>query len=248
MQVNTTVGEQLLLAYRELVGAESRLGEALSRRQIRVGTSVASQWSTLHEYIHIYARGLSPAGLLVLGGRPDGGSCLTGIPFTGAAEARERMGLTVDGDARSPSGAPFWSVVEETVGDAPLESFFSSVHLAHALPFDYQLVPEVRDAGAQHVLRLLTEARPQAVVAVGADALATLARGLRNEDLAALAKADEATWLARWPAGSRISAYPYAEVPSKRPFRVRVAPLPALTGPAVGETQRALGTLFGYVL
>lgn len=248
MQVNTTVGEQLLLAYRDLVGAEARLGESLARRGIRVGVSVTSQWSTLHEHLHLYGRGLSPAGLLVLAGRPDEGSRLTGIPFTGPAEARERMGLTVEGDERSPLGAPFWDVVELTVGEAPLETFFGSVHVAHAIPFDYQVVPEVRDAGAQHVVRLLTEARPQAVVAVGQEALATLARGLRHEDLLSLAKADEATWLARWPAGSRLAAYPYAEVPSKRPFRVRVVALPSLTGPHAADTQAALRSLFAYVI
>jgi uracil-DNA glycosylase len=251
MQVTSTVGEPLLLAYRDLVGAEARLGESLARRGVRVGTSVTTQWSTLHEYLHIYGRGLSPAGLLVLGGRPDGGSRLTGIPFTGAVEARERMGLQVEGDERSPSGDAFWRAVDETLassGDAPLESLLGSVHLAHALPFDYPPLPEVRDAGGAHVLRLLVETRPQAVVAVGADALSTLARALRHEDLDELSRADEATWLARWPAGSRLGAYPYAEVSAKRPFRVRIVPVPSLAGSSSRETRVALRSLFSYVL
>ena len=245
------IGEHLLLAYRELVGAEARLSEALAPRGLRVGASVAQQWPTLHEYLHLYARGTSPAGVLVLGGAPDEGSRATGIPFTGAAEARERLGLSAHGASRSPSGAAFWRAVEHAraaAAGAPMESLFGTVHLAHAIPFDYAPAPEVHDESARHVARMLRDARPQAVVAVGVDALATLARALHDADLAQLAAAPEETWVARWPPGTRLLDYPRREVPGDRPFRVRVVPVPALAGAHATSAERALERVLAYAM
>lgn len=245
------VGELLSLAYRDLVGAEARLAEALAPRGVHVGATLADQWPVLHEYLSLYARGLSAAGLVVLGGAPDAGSRATGIPFTGAPEARARMGLSVAGASESPSGAAFWRAVERaraTAGDAPLESLFGTMHLTHAHPFDFGAHPEAADAAARHTLRVLEAARPQVVVAVGAEALATLGRALRNRDLVDLARGDESTWIERWPPGSRMVDHPYAEVPVPRPFRARVVPVPSLAGPCADAGERALAAAFSYVL
>lgn len=245
------VGDALSLAYRDLIGAEARLGETLSRRGVRIGATLADQWPTLQEYLNLYARGLSPAGIVVFAGRPDDGSRATGIPFTGAIEAREQLGLATKGAARSPSGDAFWRAVgiaRAKAQDAPLESLLGSVHLAHAVPFDFTPGPEVAEASARHVLRVLECARPQAAIAVGADALATLGRALAQPDLVDLAAAPEARWGERWPAGTRLSAYPYAEVPLARPFRVRVVPVPSLTGAQAKAGERALAAAFSYVL
>lgn len=247
----TGVGEMLSLAYRDLIGEEARLGETLARRGLRIGATLADQWGTLHDYLSLYARGLSPAGMVVFAGRPDDGSRHTGIPFTGAVEARGTLGLPAAGGASSPGGAIFWRAVERArseARDAPIEELFGSVHLAHAQPFDFTPEPEVREASAQHVLRVLTAARPQAAVCVGADALATLGRALRMPDLAELAVAKESVWVERWPPGSRLSSYPWAEVPCDRPFRVRVVPVPALTGPQSAAAERVLAGAFSYVL
>lgn len=245
------VGERLALAYRDLIGAEARLGEALAPRGIRIGATLADQWPVLHDYLHLYARGLSPAGMVVFGGRPDDGSRATGIPFTGANDARELLGLPVRGSSRSPSGSAFWRAVDaarHAAQDAPVESLFGTVHLAHAVPFDLTPEPEVREASAQHVLRVLDATRPQAAVCVGTEALATLGRALGNQDIVDLAAARESAWIERWPAGSRLSAYPFAEVPTARPFRMRVVPVPALTGSLARAGERALAQAFSYVL
>lgn len=245
------LSEQLLLAYRELIGAEAQVGEALSRRGMRIGATVADQWPVLHEYLHLYARGLSPAGVVVFGGRPDEGSRATGIPFTGSREARERMGLAVKGDSRSPSAAAFWGAVEKArvaAGDAPLESLFGTLHLTHAVPFDSPMTPEVADLSRRHVLRVLAEARPQAAVAVGPEALAALGRAVGNLDLVELAAARESTWVERWPPGTRLSGYPYTEVDVGRPFRMRVVPVPSLSGADAERGGRALEGVFSYVL
>lgn len=245
------VGELLSLAYRDLVGAEARLAETLAPRGIRVGASLADQWPVLHEYLSLYARGLSAAGMVVFGGAPDAGSRATGIPFTGAREARSHMGLSVPGATQSPSGAAFWRAVtaaRDVARDAPLESLFGTVHLAHAHPFDFGAHPEAADEAARHTLRVLEVARPQAAVAVGAEALATLGRALRNQDLVDLASGREDAWLERWPPGSRLLQYPYAEVPAARPFRVRVVPVPSLAGPLASAGERALASAFSYVL
>ena len=245
------VGERLMLAYRDLLAAEARLGEALSRRGIQVGATLADQWPTLDEYLAIYARGLSPAGMVVFGGRPDEGSRATGIPFTGAPEARDLLGLEAQGAQRSPGGRAFWRAVDAArsqAQDAPIEALFGTVHLAHAQPFDFSPEPEVREASAQHVLRILAAARPQAAVCIGADALATLGRAIRNTDVASLANAPEATWVERWPPGTRLYAYPYAEVAADRPFRVRIVPVPSLTGADAAHGERALATTLTYAL
>lgn len=247
------VGDDLALAYRDLIGAEARLGETLAKRGVHVGATLADQWPTLHDYLSLYARGLSPAGMVVLGGRPDDGSRATGIPFTGAAEARDHLGLASGGATRSPSGAAFWRAVgaaRAAAQDAPVESLFGTVHLAHAQPFDFGSPeePEVREAAAAHVLRVLGVARPQAVVCVGADALAMLGRALQNRDLVELAAADESAWVERWPPGARLFAYPWAEVPTKPPFRARVVPVPSLAGRHAALGERALASAFSYVL
>lgn len=263
------VGDRLALAYRDLIGAEARLGETLSRRGMRIGASLADQWSTLDEYLSLYARGLSPAGMVVFGGRLDDGSRDTGIPFTGSADARDRLGLGARGSSQSPSGATFWRAVDAAraqAEDAPVETLFGTIHLAHAQPFDFSPArrapatgtaailaaaadePEVREASAQHVLRILEAARPQAAVCIGADALATLGRALHKPDLVELAGTRESAWVERWPPGTRLAAYPTAEVPVERPFRTRVVPVPSLVGPASAAGERALVSAFSYVL
>lgn len=248
MLENQFVGERLALAYRDLIGDEARLGETLSRRGLRIGATLADQWSTLDEYLALYARGLSPAGMVVFGGRPDDGSRGTGIPFTGGPEARELLGLQSRAPAPSPSGAVFWRALDAARAQTPLESVFGSIHLAHAQPFDFAPEPEVREASAAHVLRILDAARPQAVVCIGAEALATVGRALRNPALVDLAGSREAAWVERWPGGTRLSAFPYAEVPSARPYRVRIVPVPSLVGPAASAGERALVGAFSYVL
>lgn len=245
------LGEQLVLAYRELIGAEAQVGEALSRRGLRIGATLADQWPVLHEYLHLYARGLSPAGVVVFGGRPDEGSRATGIPFTGVRDARVHLGLATRGDAGSPSAAAFWGAVEKArlaAQGAPMETLFGTMHLAHAVPFDAALTPEVSELSSRHVLRILAEARPQAAVAVGAEAVAALGRAVGNFDLVALAGAEESTWVERWPPGTRLSQYPYTEVATARPFRMRVVPVPSLAGDHAERGGRALASVFSYVL
>lgn len=238
------LGDALVVAYRELLGAEARLGETLSPRGIQVGVSVADQWPTLHEYLHLYARGLSPAGLLVLGGAPDEGSRHTGIPFTSAADARDLLGLaTGTAAARSPSAAAFWRAVErarEARDKAPLESLFGTMHMAHAQPFDLEPTPEVRQAAAAHVRRLLAEARPQVVVTVGRDALAALGDAVADPRLIDLSRAAEETWSAHYAPGTPLLRYPAVDVPGPRPFRARVVPLPSLSGDAAERATASL--------
>ena len=245
------VGERVALAYRDLIGEEARLGETLSRRGIRIGAALADQWSTIDEYLNLYARGLSPAGMVVFGGRPDDGSRATGIPFTGGPEARDILGLDARPAPSSPSGTAFWRAVGEAranAQDVPIESLFGTIHLAHSQPFDFAPEPEVREASAHHVLRILDAARPQAVVCIGADALATLGRALGNQTLVDVAGTRESAWVERWPPGTRLSAYPYAEVPVARPYRARVVPVPSLVGPSGAAGERALVNAFSYVL
>ena len=251
LEVTRLVGDEMGLAYRDLIGAEAKLGEALARRGIRIGATLADQWPVLHDYLSLYARGLSPAGMVVFGGRPDDGSRVTGIPFTGPDQARELLGLSARGDVASPSGAAFWRAVADAraaAQDAPLESLMGTVHLAHAMPFDFNPEPEVREASSRHVLRVLDAARPQAAVCVGAEALAALGRALHNNELVDLAAAKEFTWVERWPPGTRLASYPYAEVPTRRPFRLRVVPVPSLAGPQSAAAEKALVKAFSYVL
>lgn len=247
--VVTTVGEGLLHAYRDLVPAEARLAERLAAKGLRLRSAVAAaQWPVLHDHLHLYARGTSPAGMLVLGGRPDAGSCATGIPFTGAPEARRVLGLDVAGATASPSGAAFWRAVDHARGgarDAPMEEFFSTVHLAHAVPFDAPPCRETDEASAQHLRRLLAELRPQAIVTVGVDALGSLAHALRHPDLRGLASAGESAWL-RWPPGSALHAYPWAQTPGPRPFRFRLVPVPALDGPLADLGFAALAATLAH--
>ena len=238
------VQQGLLQRYRDLVPAEARLGETLAREGLRIGASVVEQWPVVHDHLQLYARGFSRAGLLVLAGAPDEGSRRTGIPFTGPAEARARLGLDVPGDLASPAGAVFW----DAVGDAPPEVLFGAIHLAHACPFDAPAHEAVRDAAAKHLLGLLDLARPQAVVALGADALAALAQATGERDLAGLARAPESAWLERWPAGTRLLRLPFAEVPARPPFRTRVAPLPSLAGPHARASGQALASLLRVAL
>lgn len=245
------VGERLGLAYRDLLGAEARLGETLALRGMRIGATLADQMPVLHDYLSLYARGLSPAGMVVFGGRPDDGSRSTGIPFTGADQARTLLGLSARGSGASPSGPAFWRAVDvarAAAQEAPIESLLGSVHLAHAVPFDFSMEPEVREASAQHVLRVLDAARPQAAVCVGAEALATFGRAVQSAAIVDLAGAREAAWVERWPPGTRLSSYPYAEVPVKNPFRVRVVPVPSLSGPQSLAAEKALAKAFSYVL
>lgn len=264
VQENGIVGERLALAYRDLIGDEARLGETLSRRGVRIGATLADQWSTLDEYLSLYARGLSPAGMVVFGGRPDDGSRGTGIPFTGGPEARERLGLQSRAPSASPSGAAFWRAVDLARAQTPIESVLGSIHLAHAQPFDFAPAPrapgtetilaaaadepEVREASAAHVLRILDATRPQAIVCIGADALATLGRALRNPTIVDVASTRETAWTQRWPPGTRLSTYPYAEVPCARPYRARIVPVPSLVGPASATGQSVLVSAFSYVL
>lgn len=250
LPVGVSVGEDVLLAYRELVGSEARLGEALARRGLRLGATLADQWPVLHDHLHLYGRGLSPAGMLVLGGAPDEGSRRTGIPFTGPSEARRALGLHAPGSASSPSGAAFWRAVEAartaSSASAPLESFFATVHLAHATPFDAPACPELAEASAAHVLRLLARLRPQAVVAVGPPALATLGHALRDQAVSDLARADESSWAARWPPGSPLRAYPWTQAASPPAFRFRLVPVPALDGPCAGQAYAGLVAVLSH--
>lgn len=234
----------MLQAYRDLVGDEARLADALRADGLRIGASVVAQWPVVHDHLQLFARGFGRAGLLVLAGAPDDASRHTGLPFLGPRDARERLGLDVEGDASSPGASAFWDVV----GEAPLEALYGAVHVAHACPFDAPDHVATRRAAAKHVLTLLDVARPQAVVALGARALGTLADALGDRDLAGLARAPEASWLARWPAGTRPLRLPSAEVPARPPFRVRVAPLPDLAGPAAGQAKEALGALLRFAL
>lgn len=246
----TGVGERLAVAYRDLLSAEARLGEQLSPRGVRIGVSLIDQWPTLQEYLALYARGLYQAGVLVLGGGPDEGSRHTGIPFTGSIEARAALGLSAGGAGASPSAAAFWRAVERAqgaCGGAPLEGLFGTVHLAHARPFDVESdAPEVREASAGHVRRLLQETRPQAVVAVGAEALATLGRAVHALALTDLAAAPESTWSAHYPPGTPLLRYPSVDVPCPRPFRVRVVPVPSLAGPLAGPAGETVEALLAY--
>ena len=244
LTVGASVGEVLLAAYRDLVPAESRLGEALSQRGLRLGATVADQWPVLHDHLQLFGRGLSPAGMLVLAGAPDAGSRATGIPFTGPVEARRALGLDAAGAAASPSGAAFWRAVDAARGpraaDAPIESFFGTVHLAHALPFDAPPCPEATEAGLAHVRRLLGALRPQAVVTVGADPLRVLGRAIGDGNAQDLAATGEDAWQARWPPGSPLRAYPWAQPQGGPPFRFRLVPLPGLDGPRAAQAYAAL--------
>ena len=239
------VGASLLTAYRGLAPAEARLAEAGHRP----GVSVVDQWPTLHHYLRAYARDLSPAGVLVFGGAPDAGSRRTGLPFTGPAAARERLGLPAEGGDASPDERAFWDAVAlaAPVRDAAsLRTLFSTVHLAHAQPFDVAPARPVLDASARHVQRLLEAARPQAAVAVGGHALDVLARALGDARVRDLAASPEDGWCRHWPAGTRLLEYPYVEVPAKRPFRARLVPVPALSGPHAEQAVSALGGVLAY--
>ena len=241
---SVSVGDDLVRAYRDLVPDEARLAEALGRRGLSLRSSVVDRWPVLHDHLHLYARGLGPAGMLVLGGALDAGTRATGIPFTGAPEARRWLGLDARVAVASPSGAAFWRAVQQARGphaDAPLEAFFGTVHLAHALPFDAPPgAPEAEDAARAHVLRLLRGLRPQAVVAVGAGALGVLGRALGSPDLQDLADAGDAAFATRWPPGTPLHAHPYAEVGGPRPFRVRVVPAAALDGAHAAQGYASL--------
>lgn len=238
---SVSVGEALLHAYRQLVPAEARLAEALAPRGARLGASVVDQWPVLHDHLHLYGRSLSPAGMLVLGGRPDAGSRATGIPFTGAPEARRVLGLETPGASSSPSGAAFWRAVEQgREPHLPLETFFANVHLAHAVPFDAPACPELDAVSSEHVRGLLATLRPQVVVAVGTDALATLGRALPDAEVLALAEAGEEAWARAWPAGTPLARHPALAVQGPRPFRARLVAVPALDGPLAAEGYATL--------
>lgn len=243
------VGSGLLLSYRDLLPAEARIAEALAPRGLRIRSSVADAWSTLDEYVSQYGRHLAPAGVLVLGGGPDAGSRATGIPFVGPTAARERLGLRAEGEGRSPSETAFFDAVDiaspvaETV---PLASLFASVHLAHARPFDVEATPEVRDASARHVLRLLKATRPQAIVAVGHEALHVVARALGDARVLDVAAIPEEAWTRHWPPGTPLLRYPYVEVPVERPFRARLVPVPALDGPLAADATEALAGVLAH--
>ncbi|MEA3202017.1 MAG: hypothetical protein QOE90_3445 [Thermoplasmata archaeon] len=238
----TGVVEDVLVAYRDLVGVEARLAEKLGRQGVRIGASVADQWPLVHDFLQLYARGLARAGALVLAGSPDAGSRATGIPFTGPREARERLGLQIEGETSSPS-ARWW----DAAAAAPPAALFSVAHLAHANPFDLAPMPAVRDAAATHLTRLLSLLRPQAVVTVGAEALAALGHALGQRDLVDLARAPEDAWLARWPPATPLLRHPLAEVAQRPPFRVRVVPVPALDGPNGHAAEASLRSLVAYL-
>lgn len=243
------LGDALVQCHRDLFAIEARLANTLAPRGARVRHSVVDQWHVLEEYLRIYASSLAPAGLLILGGTPDEGSCRTGIPFTGPSEARAFLGLTTDGIGASPSGAAFWGAVlraQAELEDAPLESLFGSTLLAHAIPFDTtssERAP-LYQAGSEHVRRLLRVTRPQIVLAVGPDALTALGHAADEEALLDLARADEKVWVDHWPPGSRTSAYPFADVGSSR---VRVIPCPSLVGERAEEADAVLSAALRYV-
>lgn len=235
-------------AFRELFNMEARLAEVLARRGGRIRHSLMEQWPVLEEFLHLYARNLSPAGCLVLGGRPDEGSRHTGIPFTGPVQARERLGLSVKGDERSRAGDAFWMSVEEAQAlssDAPLESLFGTVLPAHAIPFSSDVhAPETLELSMQHVERLLRETRPQIVVAIGSDALTILGHTTGNEGIEDLARLDEAAWASHWPPGTRMLSYPRAESAG---CRFRVVPIPSLDGSARDVAAASLAHVLHYV-
>lgn len=237
-----SVTEEVLEAYRRLVPAEARLAEGLPRG-VRIGATVAAQWPVIHDYLHLYGRGLARAGLLVLAGAPDTGSRHTGIPFTGPREARELLDLDVPGYATSPAAARFWTAID----GLPLEALFGVVHLAHANPFDAPGAAS-REAARDHIAALLSILRPQGVVALGPDALCLLGETLGNRDLVALSESSERAWAERWPPGTPLLRHPVAEVISHPPFRVRVAPMPALEGPDGAATAEGLARLFGWLV
>lgn len=243
--------QRLLLAYRALITDESKIAERLAPRGLRIGASIVDQWPTLSDYVSMYAGALAPGGVLVLGGGPDEATRATGVPFTGPARARDVLGLSAPhvGQASHAEGA-FWRAVETASranGDAPLDSLFSTVHLAHARPFDAEPDHDVRDASARHVMRLLDDVRPQVTVAVGSEALFVLARALADNRLLDAAAIDEAQWPTLWPAGTRLSQYPYIDVPVARPYRTRLVPVPSLAGPHATPASDALASVFSYV-
>lgn len=235
------LASELDALHRSLFDAEARLAEALAQRRGRIQRSLVDQWPVLQEFLHLYARDLSPAGCLVLAGRPDEGSALTGLPFTGPAQARERLELSVDGGARSRAGDAFWMAVDEAQAlhdDAPLASLFATVHLAHAIPFCPTVhTPETVELSIGYVNRLLGVARPQVVVAVGSDALGVLGHATANEALEDLARTPESSWATHWSSQTRMLAYPRAEAGGSR---FRVVPVPALDGP---HRELAIATL-----
>ncbi len=236
----------LVDSFRALFDAEATLAEQLSRRKETLHHSIIDQWPTLEEFLHIYGGGLGPAGVLVLAGAPDAESSRTGIPFTGPDQARAQLDLTTSGSGTSAAGVTFWDAVHDVQArnkNAPLESLFSTVFLAHAVPFAVDTpFPELKQACAQHTRRLLKVLRPQIVVTTGAIALDVLGLATQNTDLSELASTDEGNWTKHWPAGSRPLAYPSAEATT----RFRVAPLPALDGPHAAESRAALVHLLNY--
>lgn len=243
------VGGRLIVSYRDLIAAEARLGDALARRGARIGHSVVEQWPVLHDYLNLYARGLSPAGVLVLGAQPQDGALATGIPFTGPARARDALGLQARGDEAAPGEEAFWDAVARASAanaGAPVESLFGTVHLAHACPFDAPHGAEAMDAARRHVLRLLEETRPQAVVVVGAHALGIFARAVADPVVMDATVLDEGAWARIWPPGTPLLRYPSVEVPIERPFRARVVPVPALDGRHAGAAIETLTSIFAY--
>jgi len=249
---NVSMEQRLLQAYRALITDESRIAERLAPRGLRIGASIVEQWPTLSDYLSLYAGSLAPGGVLVLAGGPDDATRATGVPFTGAARARDVLGLSAPAKAgpASAAEAAFWSAVERASrrnGDAPLDSLFSTVHLAHARPFDVPDDPGVCDASARHVMRLLSDVRPQVTVAVGAEALFVLARALGDNRLLDAASIDESQWARHWPATTRLVEYPFVDVPLAMPYRMRLVPVASLSGPQAEAASAALASVFSYV-
>ncbi len=247
VMVGMELAERLVRAHRDLFTAEARIAEVLGGSGQRIAHSLIDQWPTLEEYLHLYGGALTPAGVLVLGGRPDVGSAQTGIPFTGPWEARRTLGLRANGNDRSPAGPAFWgavSRVQEHMQGAPLEGLFSTVLLSHAIPFSIQgHPPALFEAAAQHLRSLLAIARPQIVVAAGSDALAMLGHAISDDAVEDLARVDESTWLDHWKPGSRVSKYPTADY---KGARLSVVPVPSLAGEHAERSAASIEAILAY--
>lgn len=250
MQRQMGVGHRIVEVHRALITTEGRLAEALASSHVHVVHPVAASWITLQDHLQLYARDFVPGGLLMLAGRPDAGSRITGIPFTGPPQAREHLDLSASPGPASASGERFWRSVghvQAAADGAPVASLLGTVMLAHARPLAFSTdVAEVLHAEAMHVRSLLAATRPQVVVAVGPDALTALGAALDDPNWAAIASAHEADWLERWPVRGSLMRHPTSDVPARPTFRTRVVPVPMLCGPHAEEAEAAITRILAY--
>jgi hypothetical protein len=208
-------------------------------------------------FVETYASRLTPAGVLVVGAAPDaGGSARTGVPFTDERHAHDILGLPTSGRASEETATRFWGLLGEArvfAGLAPIEALFSTVHLAHAIPYGVApaadptasvpveravlRMPSLERHGLAQLAETIQACRPTVTVALGEFPYRFVARLARNrlalERLVDEEGFQELALSRRWPEGP----YPWAEFGG---FRSRLVPLAHLRSPLFEHTRANL--------